>query len=95
MMEYIYEAFSNNFAPNMVVQIWNYLYKDVELLQLNMVLIAISTIKFYQEDLMKTKRLVDFCGVLESKKLDKMTFLTSKIDAYKEKYFSQVRGFLD
>lgn len=48
-MEYIYEAFSRNFTSNFLVELWNYLYQDVELLQLHMVLISAALIKYYEE----------------------------------------------
>ncbi len=57
MMEYIYEAYSRNFTVNQLAELWNYLYQDIQFLQLNMVMIAIAIIKFYQEDLMRAKRL--------------------------------------
>lgn len=64
MMQYIYEAFSRNFAVNCLVQLWNYFYIEIDLLQLNMILACVVLIKYYEEDLMKAKRFKDFCQVL-------------------------------
>jgi hypothetical protein len=63
-MEYIYEAFSRNYSINCLIELWNYLYTDLDLLQLNMALASVALIKYYEEDLMKAKRFKDFCLIM-------------------------------
>lgn len=82
-------------TPNNLVEIWNLLYEDLELLQLNMILLSVALLKHYEEDLMSVKRLSDFCRVLESKKVNKVQHLITSMNELKEKYFGEVKGLLD
>lgn len=95
MMEYIYEAFSRNLTPQCLVELWNFIYEDLELLQLHMVLLSVALIKHYEEDLITIKRLKDFRRVLEGKKLTKVGLLLAFLNELKQKYFGEVRGIID
>ena len=77
-----------------MVELWNYLLEDLELLQLNSVLLIVSIIKHYEEELLKTKRLVEFARVLESKTITKVQSVRAAVQMLKEKYFGEVRGIL-
>lgn len=95
-MEYIYEAFSRNFSSSCLVEMWNYVASELELLQLSMVLIAIALVKYYEEDLMKAKRFSDFCLILESQKVAKAQHIIKEVASLRQKYFGEVKGgFLD
>lgn len=95
MMQYIYQAFSRNFTPGQLVQIWNTLYENMDLLQLNMVLLSVSLIKHYQQDLISAKRLNDFARILESKKVNKVHHIINGMNSLREKYFGEDRGLFD
>lgn len=78
------------------MELWNYFYQELDLIQLNMVLVAIALIKYYEEDLMKAKRLRDFSLVMESQKIIKSQHIIKEIVGLKQKYFAEVKGgFLD
>jgi hypothetical protein len=61
-----------------------------------MVLASIALIKYYEEDLMKAKRLKDFSLIMESQKIMKSQHIIKEIINLKQKYFAEVKGgFLD
>lgn len=96
LMEYIYEAFARNLAPACLVELWNSLSGELELVQLSMLLVAVALVKYYEEDLMKAKRLTDFRLVLESQRVAKAQHLLKEVGALRQRYFGEVRGgFLD
>ena len=96
LMEYIYEAFSRNFSPACLVELWNHLSGELELLQLSMVLVAIALVKYYEEDLMKAKRFSDFRLILESQRVAKAQHVIKEVTALRQRYFGEVKGgFLD
>lgn len=67
----------------------------MDLLQLNMVLLSVSLIKHYEEDLISAKRLNDFARILESKKISKVHHIINGMNALREKYFGEDRGLFD
>lgn len=52
-----------------------------------MVLLSVALIKYYEEDLITAKRLVDFSRIIESKKITKINVIFNSIKALKESYF--------
>jgi hypothetical protein len=58
-------------------------------------LIAIAIIKNYEEELLKCKRLKDFCEIMERKNKLKTHSILKEVVSLKEKYFGQSKGILD
>lgn len=57
MLEYIWEGFSRNLQPQVIIEVWNFIFKEPDILQLHQLLLAVALLKYYQEDLLKCKRL--------------------------------------
>lgn len=56
MYEYVYELFSRNIPEYLIIPIWNFLFKDIEHIQLQTILLSVALMKHYEEKLSKCKR---------------------------------------
>lgn len=66
LYQYIYEIHSRNFKMRIMVDIWNFIFKDPTLLPIYMLLLNVWLVKFYVEKLKKCHRCEEVRAVLES-----------------------------
>lgn len=60
-----------------------------------MLLLAVALVKYYEEDLLKAKRLRDFSQILESKGVGRAQQLIRQANQLREKYFGEAKGLVD
>lgn len=56
MYQYLYEMYSNNFKIKILVQLWNWMFKDINMIPVYMMFVGIWLIKFYSDKLKKCHR---------------------------------------
>lgn len=59
--------FASNFKIKILAELWNFLFKDVTMIPVYLVLIAVWLVKFYSDKLSKCNRLKELHQVLTSK----------------------------
>ncbi len=56
LYQYVYELYSRNFKLKVLIEVWNFIFKDASLIPIYMLLIGVWLVKFYSEKLKKCHR---------------------------------------
>lgn len=87
LYQYVYELYSRNFKLKVLIEVWNFIFKDASLIPIYMLLIGVWLVKFYSEKLKKCHRFQQICEVLESHETCASDLIIRELIILRQKYF--------
>lgn len=96
LFEYLYEMYSRNFNLRVLIPIWNHLFKEVEKIQKNLLLLGVVLLKISASKLARVYRYPDIAQILtvDSKKYTNTTDIIMEIELLHKRYFNKPETFI-